>query len=52
MNSLCIWLCCLDLSFNLAQAISSYIVLLLMTFSDAYGSGTNFHFKQMISQLR
>lgn len=47
MNSLCIWLCCLDLSFNLAQAISSYIVLLLMTFSD--GPGTNFHFKQMIS---
>lgn len=47
INSLCIWLSCLDLSFNLAQAMSSYIILLLMTFSD--GSGTNFHFKQMIS---
>lgn len=46
-NSLCIWLSCLDLSFNLGQAMSSYIILLLMTFSN--GSETNLHFKHMKS---
>lgn len=45
-NVICAWISCLDLSFNFAQSICSYIILLLMTFSD--NPGTDFSYKQML----